>query len=208
MAGGNNKEIIERLENKYPDAKTALNYENPFQLLVATILSAQTTDKQVNTATERLFEKYKTPYDFAKLLNSDLEQEIKGCGLYKNKANNIIKSSKTILDKYKGNVPKTLEELISLPGVGRKTANVVLNNAYNIPAIAVDTHVFRVSRRLGLASGKTPEKTEAILRKKIPQKLWGSMHHWLIYHGRNYCLAKKPKCQVCFLEDLCPEKLD
>lgn len=197
------KKILNTLEQTYPEAATALRFDTPFQLLVATILSAQSTDKQVNKVTSNLFKKHSTPYDFAELTPKQLEKEIKSCGLYRNKAKNIIAASKAIVDKHDGKVPQSLEELVKLPGVGRKTANVVLSNAFDIPAFAVDTHVHRVANRLGLARAKTPLKTEKELMKNVPKPLWGKAHHWLIHHGRQKCKARNPRCDECPLEKLC-----
>jgi endonuclease-3 len=202
------KEILKIFEKLYPDAKTALKYDTPFQLLVATMLAAQSTDKQVNKVTSRLFKKYSGPEDFARLNPEDLEKEIRGCGLYRNKSKNIIEASRVIIDKYKGEVPRNLNDLMSLPGVGRKTANVVLSNAFNMPAFAVDTHVFRVSNRIGLAHGKNVLETEYQLMENIPEELWGKTHHWLIYHGRQVCRARNPKCQKCALIHLCENPQD
>ncbi|MEW6623857.1 MAG: endonuclease III [Bacillota bacterium] len=196
-------EALFRLEQEYPGAKTELRFDTPFQLLVATILSAQSTDVQVNKITAKLFKKYPGPKEFAKLTPLMLEQEIKGVGLYRNKSKNIIGASNIIVHKYGGNVPHSLDELIRLPGVGRKTANVVLANAFGQPAIAVDTHVFRVSNRIGLADSKTPEGTELALQKAIPLEKWSQAHHWLIYHGRRVCHARKPNCHECCISDLC-----
>ncbi|NPV42685.1 MAG: endonuclease III [Firmicutes bacterium] len=202
------KEILKIFEKLYPDAKTALKYDTHFQLLVATMLAAQSTDKQVNKVTSRLFKKYSGPEDFARLNPEDLEKEIRGCGLYRNKSKNIIEASRVIIDKYKGEVPRNLNDLMSLPGVGRKTANVVLSNAFNMPAFAVDTHVFRVSNRIGLAHGKNVLETEYQLMENIPEELWGKTHHWLIYHGRQVCRARNPKCQKCALIHLCENPQD
>lgn len=196
--------ILAKLARHYAGARTDLAYGNTFQLLVAVMLSAQTTDKQVNKVTAPLFQKYKTPGDFAALTQEELAHEIKGCGLYRTKAQNIIASSQRILDHFNGEVPTTMADLLTLPGVGRKTANVVLGSAFGIPALAVDTHVFRVAGRLGLAAGKTPGITEALLRQKIPEEAWVDAHHWLIHHGRKYCSARKPRCFQCFLEKDCP----
>lgn len=198
-----NNEIIKILNELYPDPKTELHFKTPFELLIATILSAQTTDKQVNKVTEKLFSKYSTPEDFANLTAEELEKEIKNCGLFRNKSKSIVETSKIIVGDYEGNVPDSLEELIKLPGVGRKTASVVLANAYNIPAFPVDTHVHRVSARLGLAGGKNPLVTEMELREIIPKSLWNKAHHWLISHGRNYCTARRPQCHDCPLLYLC-----
>lgn len=196
-------ELLDILEEAYPDAHCELVHENPFQLLIATVLSAQTTDKKVNQVTERLFKKYNTPKDFASLEQGVLENEIREIGLYKNKAKNIIALCNMLIDEYNGEVPRTMEELIKLPGVGRKTANVVLSNAFNVPAIAVDTHVFRVSNRIGIASGKNVEETEEQLMKSISKKRWSKAHHLLIFHGRRTCAARKPKCESCPLAPHC-----
>ncbi|MGI6678404.1 MAG: endonuclease III [Dehalobacterium sp.] len=198
------QEIFAILEDTYRGMTTALNFSNPFELMVATILSAQTNDNQVNKITEALFKKYQTPEQFSRLKPEELEQEIKTCGLYKNKAKNIIASAKLIQDQFRGEVPQTREELLLLPGVGRKTANVILSNAFNIPAFAVDTHVFRVSARLGLSSGTNPTVTEGELTALIPEEKWGDAHHWFIWHGRKICFARKPKCSSCPLKHLCP----
>ncbi len=205
MSHDGDRVILTKLAKHYPGAKTDLNFGSTFQLLVAVMLSAQTTDQQVNKVTARLFEKYKTPQDFAFLTQAELADAIKGCGLYRTKAQNIILSSQMILEHYGGEVPVTMPDLLKLPGVGRKTANVVLGSAFGIPALAVDTHVFRVARRLGLADGKTPEITEALLLKKIPREDWVDAHHWLIHHGRKYCKARKPRCEECFLQKDCPD---
>lgn len=197
--------ILSLLEKNCPPPKTELNYSNSFELLVATILSAQTTDKQVNKVTERLFKKYSTPQDFYRLTPEELEEEIKNCGLYKNKSKNIICSSRRLIDEYEGKVPGSLEDLIKLPGVGRKTANVILANAFGVPAFPVDTHVQRVSKRLGLSRGNNPGKIEGELCRLIPREFWNKAHHWLIFLGRNFCSARKPRCQECFLRGLCPE---
>lgn len=196
-------EILDVLENTYPDAQCELIHENPFQLLIATVLSAQTTDKKVNQVTEKLFKKYNTPQAFAALEQQKLEEEIREIGLYKNKAKNIIALCRMLIDEYNGEVPKTMEELIKLPGVGRKTANVVLSNAFGVPAIAVDTHVFRVSNRIGIAESKDVEGTEEQLMKSIPKKRWSKAHHLLIFHGRRTCAARKPKCESCPLAPRC-----
>jgi len=200
----NRQKILEILEQTYRGSSSALHFTSPFELMVAVILSAQTNDNQVNKITKKLFKKYHTPEQFSQLSPEMLEQEIKTCGLYKNKAKNIIAASKLLMSQYAGQVPKTREELMSLPGVGRKTANVILSNAFGIPALAVDTHVFRVSARLGLSSGKSPEKTEEELAAIIPEEKWGDAHHWLIWHGRKICLARKPNCENCPVSLLCP----
>ncbi len=196
-------DILRTLNELYPNPQTELNFETPFQLLVATILSAQTTDRQVNAITARLFRKYATPEEFALLTPEKLEQDIKSCGLYKNKARNIVATSKILVEKHNSLVPDNFADLTALPGVGRKTANVVLANAFGKDAIAVDTHVFRVSNRLGLAAADTPEKTEQDLMKVIPRGQWNRAHHWLIFHGRRVCRAQKPKCNECQLSAYC-----
>jgi len=196
-------EILRSLEEHYIDYKIGLDFKTPFELLVATILSAQCTDVQVNKTTSKLFLKYNTAAAFAELQYEELQKEIKSCGFYKVKSFNIIETSKILVKEYNGKVPRDLEKLIKLPGVGRKTANVVLSNAFGIDAIAVDTHVFRVSARLGLAKSNTPYATEEILMGVIPKDLWAKAHHWLIWHGRELCLARKPKCRECFLNLCC-----
>ena len=201
-------EILKRLETVYFDAKPALNFSNPYELLVATILSAQCTDVRVNMVTKNLFKKYPDAFCLANSNIDELKEEIHSCGCYAIKAKNLIGTAHILCEKHNGNVPSTMEELTMLPGVGRKTANVVLSNAFGIPGIAVDTHVFRVSNRLGLANSKDVEKTEMQLRKNIPENKWSNAHHWLIYHGRQVCSARNPKCTNCFLNDLCPSKLN
>lgn len=195
--------IIELLNEKYGHLGCALNYRTPFELLIATMLSAQTTDITVNKATEVLFKKYNTPEDFINISLEELENYIKTCGFYKNKAKNIKEASKIILEKYNGVVPDTLEELVKLPGVGRKTANVVLSNAFGKDAIAVDTHVFRVSNRIGLAKANNVDETELQLMKNIPKEWWSRAHHMLIWHGRHICSARKPKCEECIISSYC-----
>jgi endonuclease-3 len=195
--------ILEMLKAHYGDLATALEYKTPFELLVATMLSAQCTDVQVNKVTGKLFLKYDTPFDFANIELPELESHIKSCGFYKVKSRNIIETSKILIERYAGRVPQSLESLVKLPGVGRKTANVVLSNAFGIDAIAVDTHVFRVSKRLGMSYAATAGGTEAALMEAIPKNLWSKSHNWLIWHGRRICTAKKPKCGECFLRELC-----
>jgi endonuclease-3 len=203
MINKNYQIILKKLEEEYHGRGTALKFSTPFELLVATVLSAQTNDNQVNKITENLFKKYGTPEKFATLTSVELENYIKTCGLYRNKAKNLIKASKLIVSLYEGSVPKTREELMALPGVGRKTANVILNNAFGIPALAVDTHVFRVAHRLALSSAESPEKTEFQLGKLIPEEKWGDAHHWLIWHGREICTARNPKCSICTVSHYC-----
>ncbi|MHB1128394.1 MAG: endonuclease III [Bacillota bacterium] len=195
--------VLEILKHCYPEAKTALNYENPFQLLVATMLSAQCTDKQVNKITEKLFAKYSSPLQFAGLEPDELAEEIRGCGLYRNKSRNIILACRVLVREYGSKVPMTLTELTGLPGVGRKTANVVLSNAFHQPAIAVDTHVFRVANRIGLAFSKDVRRTEEDLCRHIPRHLWSDAHHWLIHHGRTLCRARNPHCDNCPIHTFC-----
>jgi endonuclease-3 len=196
-------EILDRLGQMYPDAKCALNYTTPFELLVATMLSAQCTDARVNIVTARIFPTYNRPEHFAALTPEQIGEMIKDCGLWQSKAKNIHATSHILLQEYGGEVPASREELVKLPGVGRKTANVVLSNAFGVPAIAVDTHVFRVSNRLGLANAGTVEETEEQLMRRIPRAQWSPAHHWLIHHGRQICEARKPKCSECPLADLC-----
>lgn len=200
----NSQEILRRLEEVYFDAKPALNFTNPYELLVATILSAQCTDVRVNMVTEKLFVRYPDAESLAQADFDELSEAIHSCGFYTTKAKNLISTAKTLVEKHGGQVPQTMEELTELAGVGRKTANVVLSNAFGIPGIAVDTHVFRVSNRLGLAHAADVEKTEFQLRELIPEEKWGQAHHWLIYHGRQVCSARKPACKTCFLKDICP----
>lgn len=197
------EKVMNILYNTYPEAKCELVHNNPFELLVATILSAQTTDKKVNEVTRRLFLKNKTPYDFLKLTSDELEKEIKEIGLYKNKSKNIINMCRTLTKEYNGEVPNTKEELLKLSGVGTKTANVVLSNAFNIPEFAVDTHVFRVSNRIGLAKAKNVEETEKQLRSNVKKEHWIKAHHTLIFHGRQTCTARQPKCSICNVNLYC-----
>jgi endonuclease-3 len=196
-------EVLRKLENEYHDLGCALNFDSPFELLVATMLSAQTTDVTVNKATEKLFKVYNKPEDFAILESSQLEPYIKTCGFYKTKARNIINTSRKILSEFGGKVPENMEELTTLPGVGRKTANVVMSNAYGKDAIAVDTHVFRVSNRIGFADAKNVEETEKQLMENIPKEYWSRAHHWLIWHGRKICSARNPRCSVCPINEEC-----
>jgi len=195
--------ILELLEKNYSDATTMLNFRNPFELLIATMLAAQCTDRQVNKVTPGLFSKYPRPEDFAALTPEMLEQDIKSCGFYRTKSRNIIATCKILTEKYNGQVPDNMDELTRLPGVGRKTANVVLSNAFGQDAIAVDTHVFRVSNRLGLADARDVYNTETQLMAVIPREKWSAAHHWLIYHGRYICKAIKPDCTNCFLKPYC-----
>jgi len=201
------KEVLKRLKKEYPGAKTALNFRTPFELLVATILSAQTTDAHVNRVTESLFKKYKNVRDYAEVPLSELQKDISSINFYRNKAKSIRSCAKVILENFKGQVPKSIEELITLPGVGRKTANIVLFNAYGInEGVGVDTHVIRLSQRLGLTKHKEPEKIEQDLMAITPKKDWGNLTNLLIFHGRRVCDAKKPKHDQCVLYDICPSR--
>lgn len=197
------KKIVEILKETYPDAQCELNYETPFQLLVATILSAQTTDKKVNEVTETLFRDYPDVDAFLKLTNDELEERIKQIGLYRNKSKNLILMVRQLKENFNGEVPDTMEGITSLAGAGRKTANVVLSNAFGVPSIAVDTHVFRVSNRLGLAHSDNVLEVEKQLQKELPKKEWTLMHHMLIFHGRRCCTARNPKCSECPLNTVC-----
>lgn len=197
------KEIIELLKSIYWDAKAELDFTNPFELLVATILSAQATDVQVNKVTKDLFLVAGTPYDMVSMSIDEMEKSIKSIGLYKNKAKNLLAMSRILIEEYNGKVPDTIEELIKLPGVGRKTANVVVSNAFGVPAIAVDTHVFRVSNRLGLAEAKDVNETERQLMQVIDRADWSKLHHCLIFHGRRVCKARNPLCESCAFTAYC-----
>lgn len=199
------KEIIKRLKKEYPQATTRLIHKNPFQLLVATILSAQSTDRQVNAVLKKLFGKYKTPSDFANIKLSELKKIVKPSGYYNQKARHIKESARIISKEYSGKVPDSMSELLKLPGVGRKTANIVLSYGFGKnEGIAVDTHVFRLSKRLGLSNANSPERVELDLLKKIPKKYWGTINSTFIFHGRKICTARKPKHEKCVLSDLCP----
>lgn len=195
--------IYQILNEMYKVPKCELEYENIYELLVAVILSAQCTDKRVNAVTKDLFKTYKSSKDFLRLTNEELEQKIFSCGFYKNKAKNILKMSKIIEEKYNGEVPNNLEDLIKLPGVGRKTANVVLSEGFKKDAIAVDTHVFRVSHRLNLSNAKTPYQTEFDLRQKFDENLWSNLHLYFVLFGRYICKSQRPKCEECRLKDYC-----
>lgn len=197
---------VDILEETFPDAECELYYQTPFQLLIATILSAQTTDVKVNQVTKELFKEYPDVHAFMSLSEADLGQKIKTIGLHKSKAKNIMKTCRMLIELYDGEVPNNREELVKLAGVGRKTANVVLSNAFNVPAMAVDTHVLRVSNRIGLVKSKTPDQTEAQLTKLLPPERWTKTHHLLIWHGRRICNARKPNCGECPLLDLCEYK--
>ncbi len=196
-------EALAILHATYPNAKPALNFHSPFELLVATILSAQSTDVMVNKCTQELFPVANTPEAIAAMTEEELFPYIKRCGFFNTKGRHILETARILATQYAGEVPASIETLQTLPGVGRKTANVVASNAFGIPAIAVDTHVFRVSNRIGLASAKNVEKTEEQLQKAIPREDWTAAHHWLIYHGRQICDARKPKCEICPLSHIC-----
>ena len=198
------QQILTQLSIHYQGASTALVYQSPFELLVAVVLSAQCTDERVNRVTARLFPAYNTPAKMAALTQPELETLIRDCGLFRTKAKNLLLTCAKLQTIFAGEVPRTQEALMTLPGVGRKTANVLVSHLYHVPAIAVDTHVFRTSHRLGLASGATPEAVEQELMAVIPQQDWSDAHHWLIWHGRKVCHARKPACPDCFLVKLCP----
>ena len=200
-------EIIKRLKKAYPDAHCALNHSNPFELLIATILSAQCTDVRVNIVTADLFRKYRGPQDLLNVSQKELENDIRSTGFYRNKARNIQAACKRIVEVYGGKVPEKMEDLLTLGGVARKTANVVMGNAFGIASgVVVDTHVSRLSQRLGLTKHKDPKKIEKDLIELVPKKHWIMFPHWLIYHGRQVCHARKPKCPDCVLNDICPAR--
>jgi endonuclease-3 len=196
-------EVLATLEGLYGQEKCGLIFNSPFELLIATILSAQCTDVRVNIVTQELYKEYNTPQLILLLGEKGLKEKIKTCGLSNTKTKNIILTCYRLLEEYGGEVPKEMEALLTLNGVGRKTANVVMSNAYDIPAIAVDTHVFRVSKRIGLAKGKTVLEVEKELMSTIPMEKWSSAHHWLIWHGRKCCVARNPKCESCELNKIC-----
>lgn len=197
------QEVLDLLYQAHPDARCELDHQDEFQLLIATVLSAQTTDVSVNKVTPGLFEKYPTVYDMASADQSNIESCIRQIGLYKSKARNIIELSRSIVSDFGGQVPETIKELVTLKGVGQKTANVVVSNAFGVPAIAVDTHVFRVSNRIGIANAKDVKLTEEQLMKKIAKDQWTIAHHTFIFQGRYICLARKPKCEQCNITEYC-----
>ncbi|OGI10592.1 MAG: endonuclease III [Candidatus Melainabacteria bacterium RIFCSPLOWO2_02_FULL_35_15] len=202
------KKILSLLKKHYPNSKCALNYKNPFELLVATMLSAQCTDERVNIVTEKLFKKYKTPRDYANADIKEFEKDIYSTGFYKNKAKNIVSTARIINNIYKGRVPEDFDQLLELPGVARKTANCVMGNAFNIPSgVVVDTHVLRITRRLGLTKNTDPNKIEQDLIKLLPKNEWINFSHMLIRHGRKICNSRKPGCEICFLSPVCPKLL-
>lgn len=198
--------ILAKLEEAYKGTETALHYNSPFELLVAVVLSAQCTDERVNKITARIFPRLNTPEKMGALTQEELEDEIRDCGLYHAKAKNLLGACHMLVDKFNSIIPDTIPQLMELPGVGQKTANVVANIVYDVPAIAVDTHVFRVSHRLKLAKGIDPLETQKELERIIPIEKWGQAHHWLIWHGRKICKARNPLCQQCMLLDECPFK--
>lgn len=195
--------IYNTLNDIYKTPKCELEYDNLFELLVAVILSAQCTDKRVNLVTKELFKNHKTPQDFVKLKQDELEKMIYSCGFYKNKAKNILSMSRDLIDKFSGVVPNNMDELTSLSGVGRKTANVVLSEGFKQNAIAVDTHVFRVSHRLNLSNAKTPDKTEEDLKKLFDENLWSSLHLYMVLFGRYICKSQRPNCEICKFKKIC-----
>jgi endonuclease-3 len=196
--------IVRKLAQLYPDAHCALHYDNPLQLLVATILSAQCTDERVNRITPALFARYPNAKAFATADQAELEKMIQSTGFFRSKAKNIIACCRQLVERYGGEVPRTMEELVPLPGIGRKTANVILGNCFDVPGIVVDTHVRRLSRRLGLTEHKNPEKIECDLMTLVPRKEWTMFSHRMIFHGRQVCHARKPQCEQCRLAALCP----
>lgn len=198
------EKMLAALADTYRGSTTALHYGSPFELLVAVVLSAQCTDARVNIITARLFPAYDTPAKMLALGEAGLAELIRDCGLFRAKAKNLIAACAALLKDHHGEVPGSFDALVSLPGVGRKTANVLLSQLFGVPAIAVDTHVFRVANRLGLAPGATPEKVEEGLKKIVPRRDWGDAHHWLIWHGRKICKARRPDCAGCPVNELCP----
>lgn len=204
MNKDNAKKIIEILKKTYPDAKCSLNFNTPFELLIAVMLSAQCTDERVNKTTPNIFCKYNTPADFANIDINELEQLVHPCGFYKNKAKNIKETSKIILEKYDGQVPKTIDDLISLPGVGKKTANVIMLEAFNMPqGVAVDTHCKRLANRLGISKNTDPEKIEQDILALYSQKYYKDINHIFIYHGRKICKSRSADCENCPIKDYC-----
>lgn len=200
-------EIIKRLRKAYPDAHCALDHANPFELLIATILSAQCTDARVNIVTATLFRKYRSPQDFVAVSQKELEKDIHSTGFFRNKAKNIKAASQRLIEVYGGEIPRTMDEILTLGGVARKTANVVLGNAFEIASgVVVDTHVRRLSQRLGLTENESPEKIERDLSELVPKKNWIMFPHWMIFHGRQICTARRPKCEICVLADMCPSR--
>jgi endonuclease-3 len=198
--------VLDKLEEEYRGTGTALIYHSPFELLVAVVLSAQCTDERVNVITARIFPRLNTPEKMGALTQEQLEAEIHDCGLYRAKAKNLLAACHMLTERFQSVIPDSIDTLMELPGVGRKTANVVASIIYNVPAIAVDTHVFRVSHRLGLAKGADPEATEKELQRAISKEKWSDAHHWFIWHGRRICKARKPLCERCVVLEECPFK--
>ena len=198
------QKIFSLLKKEYPGVKSALEFTNAFELLIATILSAQSTDMQINKITPKLFKKYKSPKDYVRVSNEELEVDIHSSGFYRAKTRSIKNSCAVLIEKYNGKMPQTFEELNALPGVGRKTASVVVGNAYGVPAIAVDTHVKRLSNLLGFIKSDDPDKIEIRLKELLPEKDWVNDSHLIIAHGRKICIARRPNCRECVLGDLCP----
>ncbi len=196
-------EVLAILKDLYPNAESELDYRSSFELLISTILAAQCTDKRVNKVTGELYKTYNTPEAFLKLTEEELGKLIKSCGFYRMKSQNILKTCRILVNEYNSEVPDNMEELMKLPGVGRKTANVVVSNAFGQAAIAVDTHVFRVSNRIGLANSDNVLDTEKQLMKNIDKDIWSDAHHWFIFHGRRICKARKPQCEICPVSHLC-----
>ena len=198
------EQIDRRLSNAYPDARCTLNFTNPLELLIATILAAQCTDERVNIVTRSLFSKYRTAKAYAQVDPQVFQRDITSVGFFRNKTKSVLGCGRVLLECYGGQVPQTMEQLLTLPGVGRKTANVILGNAFGLPGIVVDTHVGRLAGRLGLSSQKTPDKIEQDLMQVVPKDRWTMFSQLLVFHGRNVCLARKPRCSECVLNDLCP----
>lgn len=195
--------VLEKLYNMYPNAVSELDYKNAFELLISTILAAQCTDVRVNKVTSELYKEFNTPEKFLTLTEEELGEKIRSCGFYKMKSKNILNTCRILMEEFDSQVPDNREDLMKLSGVGRKTANVVISNAFGKAAIAVDTHVFRVSNRIGLAHSHNVDETEQQLMKNIPEERWSDAHHWLIYHGRRICKARKPLCEKCPLTEEC-----
>jgi endonuclease-3 len=200
---GTGAQLLARLDEEFPRPKTALHYTTPLQLLVATILSAQCTDERVNQVTQTLFTRYRTAEDYSRADQGELEDQIRSTGFYKAKTKNLIECGRALVERFGGQVPRTMEELVTLPGVGRKTANVVLGNCFGVPSIVVDTHVRRVSQRLGLVATDDPDKIELDLQRILPRERWTRGSHQLLLHGRHICTARAPKCLECRLNPLC-----
>ncbi len=199
--------IIKSLKKEYPDAGTMLKYSNPFQFVAAVILSAQSTDQQVNRVTAGLFTDYSSPEALAAIDLPLLEEKIRGVGLYHTKARHLKRMAQIIVEEYRGQIPREFEELLSLPGVGRKSANVIRSEIFQLPGLGVDTHVQRVANRIGLVNSKSPEQTEKALKKQIPEKYWSEAHHLFVFHGRRVCHARKPSCCNCIVEKLCDKRI-